>query len=145
MGHRYSQRRALLAITKASFKSIFKSPSATFFSLFFPVVLIVIFGSLGGGGGVSFDIAIDKKADTTNDIYNKLIQSPMLSIERGTEAELNDRLSKGRLSAIISIQKMDSGRYDLHIKSSSASQRELPQLRAVLNGMINELSEKLGK
>jgi ABC-2 type transport system permease protein len=58
MAQRYDQRRALFAITKASFKSIFKSPSSTFFSLFFPIVLIIIFGSLGGGGGMSFDVAI---------------------------------------------------------------------------------------
>jgi len=142
MAQAYNQRRALLAITKASFKSIFKSPSSTFFSLFFPIVLIVIFGSLGGGGGVSFDVAIDKKTDSTNDIYRVITNAPIFSIEKGTEAEIEDRLKKGRLSAILSIQKNDSGKYDVHIKSSSASQRELPQLQAVLNGMINELSQR---
>jgi ABC-2 type transport system permease protein len=141
MLQRYNQRRALFAITKASFKSIFKSPSSTFFSLFFPIVLIIIFGSLGGGGGVSFDVAIDKNSDSTNTIYQALTHSPIFNLENGTEAEIEDQLKKGRLTAILSVQKTDSGKYDIHIKSSSANQRELPQLQAVLNGMINEMSQ----
>ena len=142
MAQQYNQRRALFAITKASFKSIFKSPSSTFFSLFFPIVLIVIFGSLGGGGGISFDVAIDKSSDSTNAIYQAITHAPIFSIANGTEAEIEDRLKKGRLSGILSVQKTNSGKYDVHIKSSSASQRELPQLQAVLNGMINEVSQQ---
>jgi ABC-2 type transport system permease protein len=142
MAQRYNQRRALFAITKASFKSIFKSPSSTFFSLFFPIVLIVIFGSLGGGGGISFDVAIDKSSDSTNAIYQAITHAPIFSIANGTEAEIEDRLKKGRLTGILSVQKTNSGKYDVHIKSSSASQRELPQLQAVLNGMINEVSQQ---
>jgi len=142
MSQPYNQRRALFAITKASFKSIFKSPSATFFSLFFPIVLIIIFGSLGGGGGVSFDVAIDKKTDSTNTIYQAITHSPIFNIQKGTEDEMEDQLKKGRLTAILNIQKTDSGKYDIHIKSSSAGQRELPQLQAVLNGMVNELSQR---
>jgi len=142
MAPRYNQRRALFAITRASFKSIFKSPSSTFFSLFFPIVLIVIFGSLGRGGGISFDIAINKQSDTTNILYQAITHAPIFDIVKSDEADLEDRLKKGRLTALLDIQKTDSGKYDIHIKSSSASQRELPQLQAVLNGMINELSQQ---
>lgn len=131
----------MFAITKASFKSIFKSPSSTFFSLFFPIVLIIIFGSIGGGGGVSFDVAIDKNSDSTSSIYKAITHASMLKIDKGTEAEIEDQLKKGRLTAILSVQKTDSGKYDVHIKSSSASQRELPQLQQYLNGLINEMSE----
>jgi ABC-2 type transport system permease protein len=143
MSKRYNQRRALFAITKASFKSIFKSPSSTFFSLFFPIVLIIIFGSLGGGGGVSFDVAIDKNSDSTNAIYQIITHSPLFTIVKGTQSEAEDELKKGRITAILNVQKSDSGKYDVHIKSSSAGQRELPQLQGVLNGVINEKSQEL--
>lgn len=142
MAQKYNQRRALFAITKASFKSIFKSPSSTFFSLFFPIVLIIIFGSLGGGGGVSFDVAVDKKSDTANIIYQAVTHSPIFNIQKGTDAEIEDLLKKGRLTAILDIQKNASGKYDIHVTSSSANQRELPQLQAILNGMINEMSQR---
>jgi len=140
MAQRYNQRRALFAITKASFKSIFKSPSSTFFSLFFPIVLIIIFGSLGGGGGISFDVAIDKNSDTTNRIYQAISQSPIFDIVKGTDSEIQDRLNKGRMTAIIDIKKIDSNKYDVQVRSTTASQRELPQLQGVLNGIINEAS-----
>jgi len=87
-------------------------------------------------------VAIDKSSDSTNAIYQAITHAPIFSIANGTEAEIEDRLKKGRLSGILSVQKTNSGKYDVHIKSSSASQRELPQLQAVLNGMINEVSQQ---
>ena len=114
----YNQRRALFAITRASFKSIFKSPSSTFFSLFFPIVLIIIFGSIGGGGGVSFEVALDKRSDTTNMIYQAIAHAPIFDVAKGDEADIQDRLKKGRLTAIIHIEKTDSGMYRVHVQSS---------------------------
>jgi ABC-2 type transport system permease protein len=139
----YNQRRALMAITKASFKSIFKSPSSTFFSLFFPIVLIIIFGSIGGGGGVSFNVALDKRSDTTNMVYQAITHAPIFDIAKGDDADIQDRLKKGRLTAIIHIEKMDSGMYQVRLQSTTASQRELPQLENILNGIINEASIRM--
>jgi ABC-2 type transport system permease protein len=141
MPQKYSQAKALLAIAKASFTSVFKSPTSIFFSLFFPVVLIVIFGSLGGGGRVSFDIAIGKKSDTTAIVYQAIRHAPIFNIIKGEEADIEDRLKKGRITAILDITKAATGKYDVHIKSTSASQRELPGVTAVLNGIINEISQ----
>jgi ABC-2 type transport system permease protein len=140
MAQSYSQQRALLAIMKASFKSIFKSPSSTFFSLFFPIVLIVIFGSIGSGGGLSFNVAFADNSDTSNIIYNAVTHAAIFDVERGTKADIQDRLNKGRITAVLNIQKTDSGKYELHIISTTASQRELQQLVNILNGMVNEVS-----
>ena len=46
----YSQVRAMLAIARASFRSIIKNPSAVIFSILFPLIFIVVFGFIGGGG-----------------------------------------------------------------------------------------------
>jgi ABC-2 type transport system permease protein len=142
MAPAYSQTKALLAITKASFRSISKSPQAVFFSLFFPIVLIIIFGSLGGGGGVSFNIAIDKNSDTTNGIYQRIARANIFNIAGGSEADIEDRLKKGRIAAVLTIRKTDSSRYDVHIKSSSASQNQISQLTGIIYGIINEESLK---
>ncbi|HET6996114.1 MAG TPA: ABC transporter permease [Chitinophagaceae bacterium] len=142
MAKKYSQTRALLAIAKASFTSIFRSPSATFFSLFFPIVLIVIFGSLGGGGGVSFDIAFDKNSDTTNPVYQAITNAHMFDVFRGSDTDVADRLKKGRITAVLTIKKTDSAKYDVHIKSTTASVREMPGLKESLQGLINEISQR---
>ena len=103
----YSQWRAMLAITKASLKGTFKSPQSIFFTLFFPIVLIVIFGALSGGGGISLDIAFHNTSDTDNPVYRAIKSSAVFGISRGTEADIEDRLKKGRITALINIQKND--------------------------------------
>ena len=61
MSQKYNQVRDMLALTKASLIATFKSPQSIFFSLFFPIVLIWIFGSLGGNSSASIDVAFEKK------------------------------------------------------------------------------------
>lgn len=142
MSQQYSQFTALMAITKASFRAIFKSPSSIFFSLFFPIVLILVFGSIGGGGGTSFDIAIDNSSDTTSSVYKEIAHAPIFDIVKSDTADINDRLMKGRITAVLAIHKKSdsTGGYDINIKSTSASQQKLPALKMVLNGMINEIT-----
>lgn len=53
----YSNTKATLALAKASFRSIMRSPSAVVFTLAFPLIFILVFGFLGGGG-VKVDLAI---------------------------------------------------------------------------------------
>jgi ABC-2 type transport system permease protein len=144
MAEKYSQTRAMLAIGKASFRAIFKSPQATFFSLFFPVVLIVIFGAIGRGGGASFDVAFDKHADTTNNLYRAIVNSSFIDLKRGNEAEIMDRLKKGRIVALLNISKTEENKFDLKITSTSANQNQLPQLRQVLDAIINQQSFPTG-
>ena len=147
MSKPYSQSTALWAIIKTSLKAIFKSPQSVFFSLFFPIVLIVIFGSLGGDGGVSMDLAIDKKADTLNPVYLAIKNSPILHIVEGTEAELEDRMKKGRITAILDIRQLNSSttgtRYALHYRYSSANQREIPAFQGILQNIINGVNQVL--
>lgn len=143
---KYNQVRAMLAITKASLRAIFRSPQSVFFSLFFPIVLIVIFGAISkGGGGISFDVGIDKKSDTSNNAYRTLENSTYLNIINKGQDTLEDMLKKGKLTALINISKIssaDSGEhYAIHLSSTSASQRELPQLYDLLkNNILNKLN-----
>jgi ABC-2 type transport system permease protein len=143
----YSQMKAMLAITKASLTAIFRSPQAVFFSLFFPIVLIVIFGALSGRGGISVDVAFDKKTDTTNQLYQTLTHIPVLHVENGTEEELLDRLKKGRITALIEINKATDTNtkqpYNIHLKTTSASAKDLPILNSVLQSVINNQTQQI--
>ncbi|MCW3116766.1 MAG: type transporter [Chitinophagaceae bacterium] len=147
MSKPYNQFTALLAIMKASLKAIFKSPQSVFFSLFFPIVLIVIFGSLGGDGGVSMDIAIDKKADTLNPVYFAIKNSPLLNLEEGPEAELEDKMRKGRITAILDIQQTEKDsagtKYKLHYRYSSANQLQIPAFQGILRNIVNGVNQLL--
>lgn len=137
----YSQFQAMMAVTKASLRAIFRSPQAVFFSLFFPVVLIVIFGALSGRGGISVDVAFDKKTDTTNYLYHTLNSIPVLHVEHADEAELIDRLKKGRITALIDIKKTTDANsqfpYAIHLTTTSASQKDLPVLRSIIQSVMS--------
>lgn len=129
------------AVCKAALRAIFKSPQAIFFSLFFPVVLIMVFGALSSNRGIEVDMAFDAKSDTTNPIYSVLKQINLLDVNKGTQADIEDRLKKGRITAIVEIRRNDSTggrpRYDVHLKTSSASTRNLPALQAILQNAID--------
>jgi len=134
----------MLAITKASLIAIFRSPQSVFFGIFFPIVLIVIFGALGGGGGLSVDVGIDSKSDTSNLIYASIKNSPLLNINDARQDTLEDLMNKGRLTALIQINKISgTDTYDVHLRSSSANQLQLPALQSILNGIISTLDKKI--
>lgn len=142
----YSQWQAMMAIVKASTKAIFKSPQAVFFSLFFPIVLIIIFGALSGSRGISLDVAIDAKSDTNNVLYQVIEKNPVLNIINASEAELQDRLKKGRLVSLITIRENKTGtgaKYDIHLTTSSASQRDIPALQSILRDIISNVNQQV--
>ncbi|MEO7309385.1 MAG: ABC transporter permease [Chitinophagaceae bacterium] len=144
MEKKYSQVKAMLAITRASLQGILRSPSTIMFSLFFPIVLITIFGSIGGGGGgASVDVAMDPKSDSTNPLYSIIQNMDALNIEKGTPAELEDLLKKGRITAFLQIIKQDTAGhkspYDIHLKTTTASQKDLPVLQAILRDIVSNV------
>ncbi|UEG49951.1 ABC transporter permease [Ferruginibacter lapsinanis] len=142
----YSQLRAMLAITKASLRAIFRSPSAVIFSFVFPFIFILVFGFVGnnGGGGV-YKIALDKNCDTTNTLFDSLKTSARIRIVYfDNDKELRSSLVKGKITGVLNIQKTKDSIPALtySIQSTTASNDKLPQLRPVINNIINTISNK---
>ncbi|HYC27396.1 MAG TPA: ABC transporter permease [Chitinophagaceae bacterium] len=143
----YSQLRAMLAVMNASLAATFKSPQSIFFSLFFPIVLIWIFGSLAGGGGAaSVDVAFERDIDSSSVLYQQMAHHPLLKIVEPGKKDIEEELNKGRLAAVIDIQQnRNSGTspYVIHLRTSSASQREFGILQSVLSNIIHSVDEML--
>jgi len=146
MAKEYSQFRAMMAVTKASLISTFRSPQAIFFSLFFPVVLIWIFGSLGGNGTPSVEVALSQNADTANEVYRALKSNPMLHFIDEKKKDAEDELRKGRIAAIVDIQKNpDTTSHALYLiqpRTSTASQRNYGTFLSAVNTSMNQLDQK---
>ncbi|MCO5949655.1 ABC transporter permease [Mucilaginibacter flavidus] len=119
---RYSNFNATMAIAKASFRSITRSPSAVVFSLAFPLIFIVVFANIGGSG-VSVDVAVAKNCDTTSQVYSALKKNPLVHfITNKTTAEMATSLSRGDIAAIIDIQKNNTQPlYTINVQYSNAS------------------------
>jgi ABC-2 type transport system permease protein len=109
MTNKYSNIRATLAIAKASLKSILRSPSAVIFSLAFPLIFILVFGFIGGGG-MRVDVGVAKTCDTVNPIYKGLQQSKILKLIKEQDvADMNKELVKGSIDVVIDIRKTGNG------------------------------------
>src|SRR5829696_7331559 len=143
MPEHYSQIRAMLAITRASLKATFRSPQSIFFSLFFPIVLIWIFGSLGGNKTPSVNVAFEKGIDSSNMIYYSLKQNPVLHFVDDKKKDINDELLRGRVAAIIDIKKNADTfvhtPFIIQLRTSPAGQKDFGLLTSALNSSVTVL------
>ena len=132
------------SITKASLKAILRSPSTVVFSLAFPLIFILVFGFIGGSGKVSFKIAMDKQSDTLNSVYHILKAVPGITIVNKGDEEIKEDLEKGRMTAVLNIQKTTSGTtpYIINLKTSEAVN---PQNLQILKSMLNSIIAGINK
>jgi ABC-2 type transport system permease protein len=131
----YSNTKATLAIAKASFRSITRTPSAVVFSLAFPLIFILVFGFIGGGG-VSIDLGVAKGTDTISPVYVALKNTKVIHLVHDqSAAEMQLSLQKGNLDAVISIQKNKYGKppYTVNITYTKASLAKGDILKSILN------------
>ena len=138
----------MLAITRGSFRAIFRSPSAVIFGFAFPLIFILVFGFIGGGG-VTVRIALKNLRDTNNVLMKNglLKNSSIRLIKYNSEEESRNELAKGNIAAIIELDSVQTvnGYYEYTVKTttSSASMDKFPILQSQLNAVIRQSDEKL--
>ena len=139
----YSQWQAMLAIAKASFRSILRSPSVIVFSIAFPLIFILVFGFIGGGGStIKFKLVAGSRTDTASVIYKKIDALPSIDFVQYTDTMLRrTELIKGKIDGILNINT-DGREPSVQIESTTASAEKIPVLTQLLEGMINKLSNE---
>jgi len=142
MSQNYNQLKAMWAVTKASLIATFRSPQSIFFSLFFPIVLIWIFGSLGRGGTPSVDVAFEKNIDTTTILYKALKQNPVLHFLNDKKKNAEEELKKGRIAAIINIVPSTDSTFTINLRTSTASQN-VDLVQSIIKTASAEVDRKL--
>jgi ABC-2 type transport system permease protein len=154
MNRSYSQFRAMMAITKGSLRAILRSPSAVIFSLGFPLVFILVFGFIGGGG-TSVTIAMQNPGDSSNYVIRAL-QAGIVKVQKKDDkgnllsqkdsAFIKNELVKGKIAAIVSIDSSQSPagfmQYKIKTQTSSASADQYPILRMALAQTIQMIEDK---
>jgi ABC-2 type transport system permease protein len=146
MSQPYSQFRAMLAISKGSLQSILRSPSAVIFSLGFPLVFILVFGFIGGGG-TTISIGLKNPADSTNYVIQALQASGVVKIKNEKDGiNMQKELVKGRIAAIVSIDSSRSPagftQYKIKTQTSSASMDQYPILKMALAQTILSIEDR---
>lgn len=137
----YSQFTAFLALTKASIKSMLKSPSSVVFSLAFPLVFILVFGFMGGNRSV-MSVVLHPASDTANPVYRELSHNPLIKFNTSVKdtSELRQQLEKGALSTVLDIRKdtAHTGKFLVDIQTSAQKLATADQLQAIINQSLLE-------
>jgi ABC-2 type transport system permease protein len=144
MSKPYSQLRAMFAITRASLTGMLRSPSAIVFSVLFPLIFILVFGFIGGGGRVTFKVGFHPDSDTSSMLYKVLRDSVGLVIVNKPLADMDAELERGRITAIITIKPSGNGKtkYDIDLKTSGAvNAQNINILKSIIHTVISRFDE----
>lgn len=145
----YSNARAMRALFIASLQSILKSPSAIFFSIAFPLVFILVFGFLGGGGNYSFPVAVANGADTNVRLMQILKNVPVFKWKTvSDEADAEKMMSEGEIVATIAVREQPAGMIPknvVFINGSSSQMDKVQQVQSIINSVIESQDPEIQK
>ncbi len=143
-GKGYNQLVAMLAISKASFKAIFRSPSAVIFSFLFPIIFILVFGFLSSTSPV-IRVAFDPTSNNDNELYRELISNSSIKIIVESEKKMKEDVEKGHVTAIIKIKEVNPvayPKYVIELVTSTASADRIGLLQSIIQKSIGVLDRK---
>ncbi|MEI6946553.1 ABC transporter permease [Paraflavisolibacter sp. H34] len=148
MSKPYNQWVAMLAITKASLRAVVRSPSSVLFSLFFPLVFILVFGFIGNGGGPSYRLVLAPGSDTANAVIDSLKAIRNVKFVTGeSREELESELLKGQITGVLSVQKMTPAQggsdYNIRFQSTTASADKVSSFLPLLENVISKIDKRL--
>ena len=134
----YRQWRAMLAISRASLKSMMRSPSAIIFGMLFPLVFIVAFGFIQTNT-IKLDVAIDTQSDTTGVFYKSITSIPSVRLKKGMDSTmLADQLQKGRIDAILHIDTPGTSKERITVTTSKAARERARFVIATVDNIVHE-------
>ena len=94
----------MLAIAKASFRSITRSPSAVVFTLVFPLTFILVFGFLSGTG-LKVKLFLTPSSDQHNPIYEATKNIDVINWVEGDSTAASKKLQQGKIDGMLVITK----------------------------------------
>ncbi len=148
MQKKYSPLSAIFAIGKASFLAMLRSPTAVVFSILFPVIFVIVFGSMVDTGAASFKLGLSQTCDTANVVFKGIKNIPGVTIlSNNPPAQQKDDLEKARLTAILDIKKDSSvagiPHYTVTLVAANAESHKVPVLKIFINQVVSSVNALL--
>jgi ABC-2 type transport system permease protein len=141
------QVRSAFIISRFSLLAMLRSPTSIVFSLLFPIIFIVVFGSIIGDQTPVMKIAIDSGSDTSNIVFKAIKAIPAVSLQNGLSPEKQaEELNKGSLTAIIYIRADGNTKmphYTIYLQAPGSSGQKIGLLKTMLNEAIGQLNVKV--
>jgi ABC-2 type transport system permease protein len=144
----FKRSEAVFALAKASLKAILHSPISVVFSLLFPIIFIVVFGSMVDTRMVQLKIALAPGCDTANPIYKAIAKMNNITIDSSLlPTDANNALEKGSLTAVMDIKKDSSSslvpHYIVSLTSGTSSKMQAGVLQTLLTNTIALTNQRL--
>jgi ABC-2 type transport system permease protein len=148
MPERYNNRRAAMSIARASLVSMFRSPTAVVFSLLFPIIFIVVFGSMVNNASIKIKIAVSSDSDTSNIVYRVVSGIGLIEQQKGlADSSRMEALQKGQITAILRISNTSLNPLQPHylvaLTTANAAADKFALLQSVVDESINRLNQKV--
>lgn len=142
-----SQLKAALTISRFSLLAMLKSPTSIVFSLLFPIIFIIVFGSMVGDKAPVLKVALAAGTDTTSTIYKAIAKNASISLQPPMPAaDAMEALKKGRITAIISIAPGNAAspipHYIIQVQASGAGNSSVDMLKTILNETISHINQQ---
>ena len=148
MTKRYSQLRAALALAKSSLLAMLRSPTSVVFSLLFPIIFIVVFGSMVDNSIVQLKLATAPGCNTNNVLYKSISNISNISITTHIDSlTAIELIKKGRLTSMLDIRRDVSytiyPRYKILLTSSTSTKNATALLQTILNNTVKTIDQKV--
>lgn len=138
----YSQFKAFQALTKASIRSMLKSPSSVVFSIAFPLVFILVFGFIGDRTN-KIKVGIPVQSELNNPVYKGLSANKLLQIKIDALPVLQEDLKEGKVQATLYIKQTTDGKWLVEISSGEHNAALVKQLEGIVNDVVLQSDPQL--
>jgi ABC-2 type transport system permease protein len=148
MSHPANQVKAAFAISRYSLLATLRSPTSIVFSLLFPIIFIVVFGSINVGKAPDLKLAVDAHCDTSNSVFKAIRAIPGISFSKGLSGpEQEDALKKGRIAAVLNIiadaHPGPAPHYTIALRASASTGGSIDLLKTEIGEAIRHIDQKM--
>ncbi|MGI8928000.1 MAG: ABC transporter permease, partial [Candidatus Limnocylindrales bacterium] len=93
----------LLPLTVANIKSFYRDPASLFWTFAFPIIFVVLFGSIFSGGGGSFNVGwVDEdRSAASQQLRESFAEVPILVLKDSDQAAALEEMRDGTFDAVV--------------------------------------------
>ena len=137
-----------LLMTKTFLKIFSKDRQSIFFTLFFPITFMVIFGFFVGGDEDPLEIGVVDNADNalSAEFVKELDSNPLFNVTVGAEDDLRSRVVKGDMSLVLVLPASFRGSRDpadITMLVDAAQVRQTAMLRPIVEQALLKVERSL--
>lgn len=141
------QFKAAFTISRYSLLATLRSPTSVVFSLLFPIIFIVVFGSINPGKAPVSKLAMAAGSDTAGKIFKAIKAIPGIKLLKSYVAEQEAAdLKKNRIAGILHISAYKGPgplpHYSVELKTANSTLENSGLLGTIINQAVSQIDKR---